>query len=252
MTSEQAMLTLAVMAVALGLTGCVKPRPGDDQLARGVYPQRQIWAVAPLRNESGSDQVNGARVADHLARQIEITPGIDVVPVNRVLAAMQALNMTGIRSPQDAEAIRRTLGVDALVVGTVSDYDPYSPPKLGMSVELYVDESQPWFAEVFDLRRISRAPTDEWSRPPATQPTQRQPITVVSGFFDAANPGVRNELQAYASHRGANPKDKNYWRQYYLSMDLYTEFVTQKVRSRLIQAELERLAQQYRTEQPAS
>ena len=49
MTSKQVMLTTLAL-----LAGCVD-QPGIKPLA-SPYPGRQVWAVAPLRNESGSLQ----------------------------------------------------------------------------------------------------------------------------------------------------------------------------------------------------
>jgi hypothetical protein len=244
MTSEkvlQTTLALTCLLTCLAAVGC--RTAGDPDAAAGLYPARQVWAVAPLRNESGSQAVDPARVADHLARQLELAPGIDVLPVNRSLAAMQSLGLTAITDKNAAIALRRTLDVDALVVGSVTAWEPYSPPKLGLSVELYGDSDRPWFVTPERVRALSRAATDEMSRPIGVETHDDQPVTVVSGYFDAASPAIRRSIQRYAQQRGAHDDMVASWRPYMLSMDLFTEYAATRVRERLLDAEAGRLAE---------
>lgn len=244
MTSEQVMLTLA----ALWLSGCaaLMPKQGADPLV-SPYAERRVWAIAPLRNESGSLQVDGAVMADLLAHQLENASNIDVMPVNRVLAAMEALQMRQITSGPEAMKLLATLGADGLIVGTVTAYDPYDPPKLGMAIELY---SSPRLeaAHQSDLRRLASAGTDDG--PPAPAARIRQPVSLVSAFFDAADPEVRRKLARYAYRRRVQ-KDPDFVfqkdqeepeRMYRISMDLYSEFVSYVMSWRLLKAESQRLA----------
>jgi microcompartment protein CcmK/EutM len=240
------MLILAVLV--LSIVGCNEQKKFD---ATGVYNGRQLWAVAPLRNESGSMAADGTRVADHFAHQLEEIRGIDVVAVNRVIAAMDALGIVSIGSPAEAEMVRRTLGVDALVVGTITAYEPYDPPKLGLAVELFIGENRQSGGDIDDIRRLSAAATDRMSQP--SQPMKMKgPASSVSGFFDAAVPEVRDELHRYAERRGVARKDADSWRLYRHNMDLYTEFVAYVVSYRLMQAEIQRAAASPPAEQPAS
>lgn len=258
MASEQVMLTritrLLLVTIVAAASGCAGYGPDAAPVARLVapYDTRQVWAVAPLRNESGSLQVDGVVVADHLARQLERAAGIDVIPVNRVLTAMEALRMPAVASPKDALKLRRTLGVDALVVGTVSAYDPYDPPKLGLAVELYTAPRRQG-GETFNLRELTRAPTDTLSHAPTPTAKPGQPITVLSGYYDAADPATRTHLQRYAAARGPEGigPTAGDWRRFRISMDLYTEFVSYRVSSRLLDAEDRRLERESPKE-PAS
>lgn len=242
MTSEQVMLALAVMLSLI--SGCTTSRRAEEQpVPRLVapYAERLVWAVAPLRNESGSLEADGFAMADRLARQLEQADGIDVVPVNRVIAAMEALKMPAVRSPQDVIQLRQILGADALVVGTISAYDPYDPPKLGIAIELYIDPQRKNEPRV-DVRQLSRAATaGEVTLPDA--PLSGAPATVISGFYDAADPATRERLQRYAVGRGpaVDEDHPTNWRLFRMSMDLYTEFVSYTVSSRLLDAEGRRL-----------
>ena len=247
MTSKQVMLTLAVTA----LGGCINL--GVEPLS-SPYPQRLVFAVGPLENESGSLEADGVKMADLLARQLETASNIDVLPVNRTLEAMEAQKMSRIEHPAQARELLATLGADALVVGTISQYDPYDPPKLGVAIELYLDPRSQSAPPTLNVRRLTKTASG-----PAAQaqqrPVQDQPVSVVSAFFDAASPDVRYRMRRYAHKRGTDVDDdglnqfnplrsaveKESYRIYRISMDLYSQFVSYELSWRLLRAESVRL-----------
>lgn len=244
MTSEKVMPTLIVLA--LFLAGCAGSGRGADPLV-SPYAEARVWAVAPFRNESGTLHADGVRMAEHVARQLENAFHIDVVPVNRSLAAMEALGMYGVTTPADARQLLATLGVDALVIGTISSYDPYDPPKLGAAMELYTSPRYDAITAV-DPRGLTSAATP--GEPPRqTVPKVKQPASTVSVYLDAADPDVRRKLQRYASGRRKDSDDplafirpdEESWHVYRISMDLYSEFVAYVMSWRLMKAETDRL-----------
>ena len=162
LTSKQIMLILSsvwLLWATLVLAGCdMRQRAA---VVTSPYERRQVFAVAPLRNESGNRYADGLNLADKLAQQLALTRGIDVLPVNRTLAAMHALGFGQITEVRQARQLQRALGVDGLVVGTVTAYDPYNPPKLGLALELYVDgQLAPRDAGPVNPRKLTRSPTD--------------------------------------------------------------------------------------------
>jgi len=234
MTSEQVLLLTATALLA----GCeLFSGPGAKPL-HSPYPTHRVWAVAPLRNESGSVQANGWSMADHLAEHLENATGLDVVPVNRVLAAMEKLEIDQISSPTVARQLLHSLAVDGLVVGSITAYDPYDPPKLGLAVELYVDQRVE-FQDAMDVRQLARASTDV-----GTLPTQfadlLQPTSTASAIFNAADAKVGEKLRRYAKGRGQSPNQET-WHLYRINMDLYSEFVSYVISWRLLRAEAQRL-----------
>ncbi|GAB4197126.1 MAG: hypothetical protein Kow00105_11240 [Phycisphaeraceae bacterium] len=249
MKSEQAMWM--VLALVVLTAGCHYRGPKKPQAVQAPYGERQVWAVVPLRNESGSQYADGIKTADRLAQRLETVGGLDVLPVNRVLAAMQALELASLDSPSDVSNLRTVLGVDAVLVGSITAYDPYDPPKLGLAVELYFDPRRS-SAQTTDVRKLVRAPTDDLAQP-AEPIRPGPPVSVVSGFYDASDPDVHERLVAYAQQRGALDKlhEKHGWRLYQIDMDLYTEFVIDSVSRQLLLVEAQRLASHRLTEQPA-
>ena len=260
MKSKQVILTL----VLLTATGCTAISAKLEQFAqKGVpslespYPTRHVWAIAPLRNESGNSHADGLVLADRLARQLENAANLDVLPVNRVLQAMAALELPVITSPSQAMRLVETLGIDGLIVGTVSTYDPYDPPKLGLAIELYTNprvdaadvalnaRSRPSPGpgslnpgssdSLASLQRLSWSATTVTIKP-ALPDDQGQPVSVVSGYFDGFAPEVQTGLRHYAHDRGPTRQDEN-WHRYLISMDLYSEFVSYVMSWRLLRTE---------------
>jgi hypothetical protein len=238
MTSEQVLLLTAKMLL---ISGCsLMTGPGAKPL-QSPYPTQRVWAVAPLRNESGNVQANGHTLADHLARQLENASNLDVLPVNRTLAAMEALDITTVSNPAQARQVLASLGADALVIGTITAYDPYDPPKLGLAIELYVNKRVEYF-DSLDVRKLARAATSQGALPPP--PGMRQPPSnIISAFFDAANPDTRYRLMRYARDRSQEHQHRDQpWQIYRINMDLYSEFVSYVMSWRLLRAETQRTA----------
>lgn len=243
MTSKQVLWILA----ALLLGGCNYGKGADPLMS--PYTDRRLLAVVPLRNESGSLQIDGVKVAEYLARHLENASNVDVVAVNRVLVAMDATGIRAVRSTADVYQLMGVLGVDGIVIGTVTNFDPYDPPKLGMAIELYSNpRSEP--ARAPDIRGLQSAAVDRAPLPAARVPRP----TSVSAYLDASDPDVRAQLKRYASNRGQvnkrddewvrNPleEDDQAWRFYRINSDLYTEFVCYVMSWRLLKAETDRLS----------
>jgi hypothetical protein len=211
---------------------------GDRDMV-GPYETRRVWAVAPVNNESGTRWADGVVMADHLAQQFEQAPNIDVLPVNRVLAAMAALEISAVTSPAEARGLMQVLNVDSLVIGTLTAYDPYDPPTIGLILELLTSE-RARAAEAVQIRRMSRAATSD--ELPTAQVNQ-QPQVIVSAVLDAADPDVRRMIKRYADRRGPVDRRDDQWHRYRISSDLYSEFVSYVMAWRLLDAERARLAQ---------
>ena len=240
MTSKQIMLILASSAALIGLflsAGCMQPKRLEQTVS--PYETRRVFAVAPLRNESGNRFADGVRLADKLTQRLSLTRGLDTLPVNRVLAAMEALNLYAINDKADALRLREVLGVDGLVVGSITAYEPYSPPKIGLNLELYLD-GRYVEASGLDTRELSSAASDRQTRS-QEQAMTHQPVTALAGFYDGADPEVIDLLKAYIVERGPESPDEMAIRRHLISMDLYSEFVSQLLTSQLLEAERLRL-----------
>jgi len=253
MTSEQRMLAirLALGAIALCLTapGC---RHGDDLRYPGaqtapyvVQGGDVVWAVAPLRNDSGAGVVDELALSDTLVNRIHEVEGVTSLPMNRTIGAMRALGFDSIDSPQDALALAKALGADAVLVGAVTAWDPYDPPELGLSLALFSRSEAMGAAEQagsIDPLLMQRAVSDVGLEPGPAGP---EPLSVASEHLDAANHGVQMAIRTYAEGRHETISSLG-WRRYMASMPLFTEYACHEMVGRLLDAERLRLLRQPR------
>ncbi len=126
------------LVILLGLvSGCaIAPRPSRQPQVHNPFPQLAKVAVAPFFNSSSERSVDGRRVALAYYNELQAVPGFEVVPMGVVEAAMQQHNIE-LAGPHEARRLAQLLEVDALVIGAVTDYSPYYPPRCGLQVEWY-------------------------------------------------------------------------------------------------------------------
>ncbi len=98
-------------------------------------------AVVPFFNLSPEPSADGHRFADAYFAELQKVPGFQVLPVGVAEAAIQDLQLD-LQNPEDAMKLGQILGVDAVVVGAITDYNPYYPPRVGLQVSWY--SAHPW------------------------------------------------------------------------------------------------------------
>ena len=251
MTTVQTMLFRAARASALAalvlalmiVSGCAPTETlsPPDVLVAPYHAARGdvLWAVAPLANESGVSIVDTGMIADEIIHNIDQVRSLACLPLNRTLGAMRARGLTSVATPQDARNLANALGVDGLIIGTITAYDPYNPPKLGIKLALFASNPGVQAPEL-DPLRLQLSYT-EYDRRLATQYLTK-PVATLSQHLDGANHEVQMELRRYATGRH-NPESALGWKRIMASMDLYTQFASFVAVSRLIDQERLRLAQ---------
>ena len=223
-------------ALSLMLCSC-QPQLKAPAILQAPYETAQLWAVAPFANESGVSAVDTNRVADLFTEQAQQVRGVNTVPVNRVLLAMQRLEMSAIQSPGDARTLMNVLNVDGLIVGTVTAYDPYRPPKLGLAVELHVRDAEAYQFRV-DPMELMRSGQGE-PAPGDLGPVN--PVAQAAGVFDANHHDTLMQLEHYAA--GRDEPHSAYGTEIYLvRMELYTQFVCHRLIGDLLACEQSRVS----------
>jgi len=226
-------LLLATFLTACWLTACTtKETLTAPQSLRSPYDRAMLWAVVPFANESGVSTVDGARVADLFAEQTEQVRGINAVPVNRVIMAMRRLGMQNVSTAADARTLMNMLGVDGLVVGTVTSYDPYPPPKMGAAIQLFRGPGQVAVNEL-DPVEVTRSRTEVVAM---SQMNNTQTAGQASGVFDSQDQQVLLWLDEYAAGR-TEPASAYGNRIYLVNMELYTQFVAYRLLHDLLRRE---------------
>jgi hypothetical protein len=99
-------------------------------------PGMTTVAVAPFFNLSAEPSVDGRRFALAYYSELQKTSNYQVIPVGIVEAAIQE-NELNMSSPADAVKLARILEADAVVVGAVTDYNPYYPPQLAAHIRWF-------------------------------------------------------------------------------------------------------------------
>ncbi len=248
MTTVQTMLAVvrtlvlcaSVLAGSLLVGGCANKSDRLDPPHTLVSPYDSVggdvvFGVAPLLNEAGTTTTQSLRVTDALVNKITEAEGLAAVPTDRVLGAMESLGLHGVTSPDEAMQLARTLGVDGLIIGAVTAYDPYDPPKLGLSLTLFITERRtPSTVDPAELRAAYSG--DDI---PLTV-TGQGPGASVSMFLDGASHAVQMRVERYATGRHDYDSALG-WRRFLASMELYTDFAAWTALERLLDAERLRL-----------
>src|SRR5829696_2737110 len=128
----------AAALLAITIAGCASNEPNYGTERQLALPgtKRQVWAVAPAVNLSGQ-RVDSLLLADLAYQQLQQVDGITVIPVNRVAEVYAGLRIDQVTSAEQAEIVCEMLGADGLLIPTVTAYDPYDPPKVGASLQLF-------------------------------------------------------------------------------------------------------------------
>jgi len=245
------LIVAAIVCASTLLGGCTSTNKRDQLFPPGVIVSPYdtiegdvLWAVIPPMNESGTSIVDPLKIGDAIVAAAQGVRGVRCLPINRSLDAMRTLGMpSGIESSSDAHKLAEYLGADAVLVGSVTAYDPYDPPVFGLALALYARPgSMANLAQAkLDSRALTSAFTDFGSY--NTLSFAGEPVTVVSEHLDARNHEVLFALRSYAQGRSDQTSALG-WRIYLASMDLYTQFAAHHTIGRLIDEEWLRLAQQ--------
>lgn len=122
---------------ALLLCGCsMLPEIAHQPTLHNPFPQLSKVAVAPFFNLTTEPTVDGRRFALAYFNELQQVPGFEVVPIGVVEQAIKEHSLR-LAGPEDARRLAQELGVDAVVIGAVTDYSPYYPPRCALQVEWY-------------------------------------------------------------------------------------------------------------------
>jgi hypothetical protein len=128
--------------VLVGAPGCslIFPDVSHEPVIHNPFPQLNKVAIAPFFNQSNEPTVDGRKFALAYFAELQAVPGFEVVPLGVVETAIVE-NQVNLANPGEARRLANILGVDAVVIGSVTDYTPYYPPRCGLRVEWYAANS---------------------------------------------------------------------------------------------------------------
>jgi hypothetical protein len=130
-------LPAGYFGLLLLLAGCsALPEVLHQPQVHNPFPQLHRIAVLPFYNQSAEPTVDAERVALAYYNELQQIPGFEVLPLGVARYQMEALGVEP-RSGADFQQLAQLLGVDAVVVGSITEYSPYYPPRLGLAVRWY-------------------------------------------------------------------------------------------------------------------
>ncbi len=197
--------------------GCSERRATIDSV---VVPNPTLGAVtiavAPAVNLSGSMDFDPNRFADLMAGELMHVERVSVIPVSRVLAVLSSQGTDRVHSPIHASEIAGMVGAEAILVFAVTEYDPYDPPSVALSVQLFAATPRAPYPGPLDS---DPAGSSQANGVAATgrvlAQTQRR--------VDASHADVVEEIRRYARQRSANNSPYG-WRQYMVSQQHFIQF----------------------------
>ncbi|MCO6436184.1 MAG: hypothetical protein J5J06_03760 [Phycisphaerae bacterium] len=206
------------LLIAVCLTGCRAPRPVAEVRVANPWLGPLTIAVGPAINLSGSSDFDPAKFADVMASELAFAEGVSVIPVSRVLAALAQNGQNGITSPEQALELCGVLGADAILVFAVTEYEPYDPPRIGISAQLFGRRPAEGFRTVdpATLAREARGQAEVGR-------AQRRVLAQMQRVFDAGHGAVSEDIRRFAAQRGADGSPYG-WRKYVVSQQGFMRY----------------------------
>lgn len=131
------MRDVLIVTLLFGCAGCnLIPDVAYQPRYHNPFPQLHRVAILPFFNLSESPYVDGDKVALLYYEELQSIPGFEVLPIGVTREKLAAMG-TVIDEKTDFQKLARDLGVDVVLVGAVTDYSPYYPPRLGLTVRWY-------------------------------------------------------------------------------------------------------------------
>ena len=166
-----------------------------------------------------------------------------VLPVNRVLAKLNDLGMSGVETPTDAMTLADALGVDVILVGAINRYEPYQPPLVAMAVELY-SRDQILEQQSSDRLHINPADLARAGKPIGLDLRQNfEPQATVIRVFDASKMETVERIKDYAMEHNED-KTPFGWK-IQMTQRRYLRFVSHEIIGELLALERIRVGVKY-------
>lgn len=189
-----------VLALTLPLAGCGCEKSPSAQPP--PPPPPRVVVVSPVLNLCGSSDFDPLKVTDLVASEFLSYENVTVVPVNLALAELARRGQVTVETPRDAAELATALGADATIVVAVTEYSPYDPPVIGLTMQ--------WYAAAPAGLSDAAVPGPRW---------QFQRV------FNAADEQVQVEIRSFAAQRDGSAGPYG-WRRYLRTQEGYVRYAS--------------------------
>jgi hypothetical protein len=126
-----------LLVLPLLATGCAAiPDIAHEPQFHNPFPQLHRVAILPFFNQSADPTIDGDAIALVYYNELQKIPGFEVMPVGVASNLLRQIEFEP-QSGQDFQRLAQQMGVDAIIVGSVTEFTPYYPPRMGLSVRWY-------------------------------------------------------------------------------------------------------------------
>lgn len=215
----------AFLLIGLIFAGC-KSTPKTEPVLYRRNPElnRLSIAVAPAINLSGSADFDPTKFADFMANELGHADGISVIPVSRVLGVLAAQGLDRVESPAHAGELARWLGADAVLVFAVTQYDPYDPPSIGISAQLFGHRRRPSDAGgALDGAGQQDGSLERGQKVAGAQESAGELLAQTQLVFNASHDEIVKQIQRFAQGRDSDNSPYG-WRKYVVSQQGFIQF----------------------------
>jgi TolB-like protein len=154
-------------------------------------------AIAPFVNQT-KQPIEGERFGNIFATELLRFRGFEVI---RPHAVAKVARGAGIRleSIKDAIDLAGVLKADAILTGSITDYDPYFPPKIAISIQIFRLKQRALSSE--DINRLIQSAS--WKPLPFSREGAKNLLLGIERVIDTSSAKIRDEIEAYARVYGS-------------------------------------------------
>lgn len=195
-------MTICLLLAAWPLAaGCIHMESRGEILHNSMRGVETV-VVAPMMNLSANANVDTIEVTKRFISELQQVGDIDVVPMGRVYQYLADNNMATVGSPEEARALAEVFKAQATIVGAVTEYDPYDPPRMGLAIQVYSAGAEPPALGEggFDPVNSARAAAPF----PVADDAAGRPKDMIIGVFSGRDVEVMQLAKVYASRRSAD------------------------------------------------
>lgn len=215
-----------LVAAACGLPGaggCGSPERRGPFPLESLYAGRRTVAVVPMLG--GDRDLDPLHATDLFYSEIQQVNGFAIVPINRLLAEMADAGYAEIRTIAELADLGVRTGADAVIIFDVTEYNPYSPPTVGIVCQLYL------------LPRGGSTTRPAGGGPAVPTPVWTDEVTEI---YNASHEDVVKLVKEFADYRNERNSPLG-WRIYLEDQKLYLRFAFNQVIRALLRSERARL-----------
>jgi hypothetical protein len=213
-------LTILALAWSAGCT----PLPTSDEPRAGI----RVVAVLPFVDQTSGSSFDADEAANLMASELVKIAGVRVVRPAQIRAGLEVGE--SLATVNDAVRIGRRVRADAVLACAITDYDPYDPPKIGISVQFLRVAAHPLTSQ--DLDRMLQSASWKSGPLPMTPDKAGHVLALFEDVYDSQDGRTRGDLINYARKQAGGGSAFAHEREFLAVQSRYLQFVSGRVAER--------------------